>query len=70
MVPVNVIGMDEDEKREETLEVPEGPSEKSLQVSTGIQSVSLILESEVQIIKNNLSYREFEELIGKLEVLC
>ena len=69
VVPVNVMGMDEDEKRKEILETPEGPSAKSPQVSTPIQSVSLILESGVQITKNNLSYRELEELIGKLEVL-
>lgn len=70
VVPVNVMGMDEGEKREEILETPEGPSAKSLQVSAPIQSVSLILESGVQITKNNLSYRELEDLIGKLEVLC
>ena len=48
MVPVNVMGMDEDEKREEMLEMPERLSEKSPQVLTLIQSVSLILESGVQ----------------------
>lgn len=69
MVPVKVMGMDEEEKSEKILDTPEGLSAKSSQVSSPIQSVSLILESGVQMTKNNLSYRELEELIGKLEVL-
>ena len=67
IVPVEIVGRDEDSKPEVEAEEKkaEGPKRASC-----VKYVKLVFGNELRIEKKNLSYHELKELVEKLEGLC
>ena len=67
IVPVEIVGRDEDSKPEVEAEEKkaEGPKRASC-----VKYVKLVFGNELRIEKKNLSYHDLKELVEKLEGLC
>ena len=67
IVPVEIVGRDEEPKPETEAEEKkaEGPKRASC-----VRYVKLVFGNELKIEKKNLSYQELKELVEKLEGLC
>lgn len=65
IVPVEIVGRDEEPKPEAEEKKAEGPK-----IVSCVKYVKLVFGNELRIEKKNLSYRELKELVEKLEGLC
>ena len=65
IVPVEIVGRDEDPKPE----LEEKKSKGSKRASC-VKYMKLVFGNELRIEKKNLSYQELKELVEKLEGLC
>lgn len=67
IVPVEIVGRDEEPKPEAEAEEKkaEGPKRTSC-----VKYVKLVFGNGLRIEKKNLSYHELKEIVGKLEGLC
>ena len=67
IVPVEIVGRDEEPKPEAEAEEKktEGPKRSSC-----VRYVKLVFGNELRIEKKNISYQELKELVEKLEGLC
>ena len=65
IVPVEIVGRDEEPKPEAEEKKAEGPKRTSC-----VNYVKLVFGNGLRIEKKNLSYHELKELVEKLEGLC
>lgn len=67
IVPVEIVGREEDPKPEAETNGKEATAPKKV---ARLKYIKLVFGNELRIEKKNLSYHEFKELVEKLEGLC
>ena len=70
IVPVEIVGREEEPKPDETSKVEFPKASKTPKDVPCIKYVKLVFGNELKVEKKNLAYQGLKELVEKLEGLC
>lgn len=70
IVPVEIVGREEEPKPDETSKVESPKASKAPEDMPCVKYVKLVFGNELKVEKKNLAYQGLKELVEKLEGLC